>query len=101
LSAVPFSKNTCVWCDASGCLSVIAKEGQNLAAITSDLSWLGNVIPMVSASGDGSSFIALLQNNPDDSKQKTLVAANVALLSANTEGLEVVARIRSGLSGCG
>lgn len=92
LSAVPFSKNTGVWCDAAGSLGVIAKEGQNLATTTGDLAWLGNVSPMVSAGGDGATFIALLQNNPDDSKQKTLAAANAALLSNSTAGLELVAR---------
>lgn len=101
LSGVPFSKNSGVWCDAAGSLGVIAKEGQNITTITGDSAWLGNVSPTVSAAGDGAAFITLLQNNPDNIKQKTQVAANAALLSATTEGLELIARKGHFLAGVG
>lgn len=92
LASVPFSKNSGVWCDAAGSLAVFAKEGQDITPLTGDLAWLGNVSPMVAAAGDGASFIALFQNNPDNAQQKTLIAANAGLFSGSSEGLELVAR---------
>ncbi len=92
LSSALVTKNTGIWYDEMGSLSPLAKEGQDLVGLTGDPAWMGNVGVMVSAAGEGASFIAHMQNNPDNPMQKTLIAGNSGLFSNTSAGLEVVAR---------
>lgn len=92
LSGVASTKNSGVWYDVGGTISVLAKEGQDAASLTGDAAWLGNFLTMTSAAGDGAAFISSLQNNPDNSRQKTALAANQAIFGGTPGGLSIVAR---------
>lgn len=81
-----------MWVDDAGVLSVLAREGDDVSTLTGDPAWLGNVTNVIAAGGDGVVFEALLQHNPDDSTQKTLVAKNEAVFAGNSGGLRVVVR---------
>jgi hypothetical protein len=86
------TKNTGVWYDEAGDLLNLAKEGTDFTSITGDPAWLGNFQAMISAEGDGAAFIAALQNNPDNSTQKTAIASNLGLFSGSPGSLGIIAR---------
>jgi hypothetical protein len=56
---------------------------------------------MTSAAGDGAAFIASLQNNPSNSRQKTAVATNQAIFSGAPGSLDLVARKGTVIDGVG
>ena len=101
LSGMAANRNSDVWYDDGSGVAALAVEGDDLGAVLGDPGWLGNVQAMVSAGGDGAAFIATLQNNPDDSKQKTATAGNAAILAGNSSGLTLVARKGSAAPGAG
>lgn len=92
LTGVLTTKNTGVWFDEAGDLLNLAKEGDDFSAITGDPAWLGNFQAMISAGGDGASFIAALQNNPDNTIQKTVTTTNLGIFSGASGSLTMVAR---------
>lgn len=79
---------------ADGTSSVcLANEGLNVTATTGDKAWLGQIGKQISAGGTSGVFVARLQNNPADKKQRTLAAANEAVFAASVaDGLSVVLR---------
>lgn len=81
-----------IYQESDGTLVEIAREGDDVSALTGDPAWLGGVGAMISAAGEGVAFTALLQNNPDDAKQKTSTTLNALVLAGNESGLQILAR---------
>lgn len=81
-----------IWQEDSGTMRLLAREGADLSGLTGDAAWLGGVAAMVAAGGDGVAFIAQLQNNPENAKQRTLAARNAVVLAGNEDGMEVILR---------
>jgi hypothetical protein len=79
---------------ADGSSSIcLANEGQDVSAVTGDRAWLGQIGKQIAAGGTRGIFLARLQNNPADKKQRTLAAANEAVFAASAaDGLSVVLR---------
>ena len=79
---------------ADGSSSVcLANEGMDVAAATGDKAWLGQIGKQIAAGGTSGVFLARLQNNPADKKQRTLAAANEAVFEASVaDGLSIVLR---------
>lgn len=101
LAGVAATRNCGVWYDEGGTISILAKEGEDAASLTIDPAWLGNFLVMTSAAGDGAAFIASLQNNPSNTRQKTAVATNQAIFSGSPGSLEIVARKGAVIDGVG
>lgn len=81
-----------LWQDDAGVQTLIAREGSDVSSVTTDAAWLGMVLPRVSAAGDGAAFVAFLQNNPSNSRQRTDGTKNLVVLDGNENGLSLVAR---------
>ena len=81
-----------LWQDDAGVQTLVAREGSDVSSVTTDAAWLGMVLPRVSAAGDGAAFVAFLQNNPSNSRQRTDAAKNLVVLDGNENGLSLVAR---------
>ncbi len=77
-------KDTGVWYDDAGSLNLLALEGQDARLV--DAAWIGNIRSDVVAGGTGAAFISMLQNNPANSRQRTLAAKNMAVFSADVAG---------------
>lgn len=92
LSGVASTKNSGVWSESSGNLLGWAIEGDDVSSIIGAPAWLGNFSAPLSAAGDGLTFVAALQNNPDNAAQKTATAGNAAILSGDADELSLVAR---------
>lgn len=92
LSGVMATKNSGLWYDSEGSLQTFVIEGADVSALTGSPAWLGNISAILSAAGSGAAFITALQNNPDNSSQKTASASNAAIFSGAPGSLEMVAR---------
>ncbi len=92
LTGVAANRNTGLWVDDAGVLSLRLIEGSDVSSVTGDPAWLGNISNVIAAGGDGVLVNAMLQNNPDDSSQKTLAAKNEVVLVSDADGLRLVAR---------
>lgn len=92
LSGVVATKNSGFWYDSEGSLQTFVIEGQDVSTLTGSPAWLGNVSTTLSAAGSGAAFITALQNNPDNSSQKTATALNAAIFSGEPGSLELVVR---------
>lgn len=92
LRGVAATNNSGIWYDEEGELSILALEGDDIGDLTGDLAWLGNFSAPLSAAGNGATFVAALQNNPEKPTQKTPPALNAAIVSIATENQELVAR---------
>jgi hypothetical protein len=84
--------DTGIWQEDAGTLSLLIREGEDLTDLTTDPAWLGAITAKLSAAGDGVAFIANLQNNPANAKEKTSTALNTVVLSGNETGFDLVAR---------
>lgn len=71
LSGVATTLASGVWYDNGEGLSTLVQAGQNLTTITGDIAWLGKVSNILAAGGNGASFVAALQPNPANTKEKT------------------------------
>lgn len=80
-----------IWYDEAGSLNLLALEGND--AQLGDAAWYGNIRNDLVAGGDGATFIANLQNNPANAREKTLAAKNLGAFSVNSAGVtEAVVR---------
>lgn len=78
--------------DGSSSVSLVA-EGQDVQSVTGNAAWMGQISSKISAGGPSSVFLARLQNNPLDKKQRTLAATNEAIfLGVPEDGLSILAR---------
>ncbi len=91
-AGVKANNDSGLWQDDEGVQTLIVREGADVSTLTGDAAWLGNVLSRVSASGDGAAFVAFLQNNPSNSRQRTDAAKNIVVLDGNENGLSLVAR---------
>lgn len=101
LSGVPSNRNSGFWYEFGGAVSPFVREGTDVASLTGDPAWMGNILTMLSASGQGAAFIASLQNNPANTRQKTATATNQAIFSGNAANLTMVVRKGTLLPGIG
>ena len=91
-AGVTTKTDTGIWQEEAGTLSLLAREGSDLSALTGDPAWLGNVSTKLSGAGDGVAFIAGLQNHPTITTQRTNSLRNEVVLDGNEQGLEVIVR---------
>lgn len=84
--------DSALWKDDLNDITLIAREGDDVSALTGDSAWIGAISAKISASGDGTSFIASLQNNPADFRQRTDINRNMLVLDSNGAGLRKVLR---------
>lgn len=91
-AGVTAKSDTAIWQEDGGSLSLLAREGADLSALTGDPAWLGNVSAKLSGAGDGVAFIASLQNHPTLATQRTNCHRNEVVLDGNESGLAIIAR---------
>ncbi len=91
-AGVTTKTNTAIWQEEGGTLSLLAREGADLSALTGDPAWLGNVSTKLSGAGDGVAFIASLQNHPTLATRRTNCQRNEVVLDGNEAGLAIIAR---------
>ena len=76
--------DTGIWYDEAGSMNLLAMEGED--AQLADAAWIGNIRSDVVAGGTGAAFISMLQNNPANSRQRTLAAKNMAVFDTDVDG---------------
>lgn len=81
-----------LWQEDAGTQTLIAREGSDVSSLTTDAAWLGFVQPRLSAGGDGVAFVAGLQNNPANRREKTDSTKNEVVLDGNEAGLSLILR---------
>lgn len=87
--------------DGSSSVCLVA-EGQDVQAVTGNAAWMGQISGQISAGGLSSVFLARLQNNPLDKKQRTVAATNEAVfLGVPEDGLSILARKGDAVPGAG
>jgi uncharacterized repeat protein (TIGR03803 family) len=83
LTGISTAKASGVWVDQGEGISTLIQAGYNLSPVFAEPAWLGKVSNILAAGGDGCAFVATLQPNPDDNKQKTDTLRNQAILSVS------------------
>lgn len=73
-----------VWYDDAGVMTLLALEGQD--AGLADAGWIGNIRNDVVAGGGGAAFIANLQNDPVNARNRTLATKNIAVFQVDVDG---------------
>lgn len=94
-SGGPTTRATGIWYDHGDGLQPLLRAGHNLTSITGDIAWLGKVSNINAAGGNGVAFVAALQPNPANTKQKTNTLRNQVILSVtegNASNVSLVAR---------
>lgn len=81
LSGVPVTRDTRVDSEHSDGSNpqILACEGDDVTSLLGDPAWLGEIGRQFGTGGEEVAFVARLQNNPANLKQRTLVTANEAL----------------------
>jgi uncharacterized repeat protein (TIGR01451 family) len=101
-SGINAKRDTGVWADEAGHMDALVLEGTPVpgmrhaggtAKAGQPNAWYGNIRNQVVAGGFGTAFIASFQNNPDNAKDKTLAAQNMAAFALEAgEEPQVIAR---------
>lgn len=96
-------RDTGLWYDDAGVLADLILEGEPVPGQVNSTglpnAWFGNIASYVTAGSGGVAFIANLQNNPANARDKTLAAQNMAVMSMDVAtGGEPVIIARKGLA---
>lgn len=80
---LPLTQDTGIWMRHGSTLTRLFTEGQNVASLTGDPAWAGQVGAFLAAGGDGAALVVALQNNPAVKTQRTDAARNAAVFSVD------------------
>lgn len=83
LTGIATTKASGVWVDQGEGISTLIQAGYNLSPLLEEPAWLGKVSNILAAGGEGCAFVAALQPNPDNTKEKTDTLRNQAILSVS------------------